>query len=362
MTIEAMLAVAKEASYCESYEDTEQTIKSLTKICTNDDTIRVITNTIGNIVFANDMKISNDIFDKFNSGKIIFPSKKLNHVLYLECDGAMIATRPDKNDKKAKKLEKKVIWRENKSGMAFSTDNMTCIYDKKHERQHTINKKEYIGLIGNNDDFSKLMLSLAIRNGYGVYNTTVLISDGATWIRNMKEIYFPDAIQILDFYLLSEYIYTFAKEIYDFDVKKYDRWAKKLIHLFKNSKIDDAINMIKKVPKAKLSKASSDLLQYIDNNRDHIEYSTYIEKGFFIGSGAIESGNKIVLQRRMKQGGMRWNLDSAQSLVSLCAKRRSGLWKRDVDDLTYIKFAGAPGNEVKKRIVPFLPEDYSQAS
>jgi hypothetical protein len=43
------------------------------------------------------------------------------------------------------------------------------------------------------------MFSLAVRNGYGKYKETVLIGDGATWIRSMKEELFPDAQQILDF-------------------------------------------------------------------------------------------------------------------------------------------------------------------
>jgi hypothetical protein len=61
-----------------------------------------------------------------------------------------------------------------------------------------------------------------------------------------------------------------------------------------------------------------------------IDYASYLEKGYFIGSGAIESANKIILQKRLKQAGMRWNVDSAQSLLTLRAKRESGLWLTDV--------------------------------
>ena len=35
-----------------------------------------------------------------------------------------------------------------------------------------------------------------------------------------------------------------------------------------------------------------------------IDYKEYKEKGYFVGSGAIGSGNKIVVQRRCKQAGM----------------------------------------------------------
>ena len=69
---------------------------------------------------------------------------------------------------------------------------------------------------------------------------------------------------------------------------------------------------------------------YIENNLNSIDYAAYLKKGYFIGSGAVESGNKIILQRRLKQSGMRWNTKTAQSLLTLVSKEESGLWGLDV--------------------------------
>ena len=68
------------------------------------------------------------------------------------------------------------------------------------------------------------------------------------------------------------------------------------------------------------------LYNYISNNKTNIDYPTYRKRGYFIGSGAIESGNKTVLQARLKQAGMRWNPITAQYMLSLKAKEKSGLW------------------------------------
>lgn len=54
---------------------------------------------------------------------------------------------------------------------------------------------------------------------------TVIISDGATWIRNMKEEHFPDAQQILDLYHLKANTAEFAKFIFNEDEKKYFPWS-----------------------------------------------------------------------------------------------------------------------------------------
>jgi hypothetical protein len=49
-----------------------------------------------------------------------------------------------------------------------------------------------------------------------------------------------------------------------------------------------------------------------------------------VGSGAIESGNKVVMQKRLKLAGMRWNEITAQYLLTLRTKFESGLWKTSV--------------------------------
>jgi hypothetical protein len=66
------------------------------------------------------------------------------------------------------------------------------------------------------------------------------------------------------------------------------------------------------------------------NNIKNIDYATYEKRGWYIGSGAIESGNKLILQRRLKQSGMRWNTKTVQFLLTLVSKEESGLWNSEV--------------------------------
>jgi hypothetical protein len=105
--------------------------------------------------------------------------------------------------------------------------------------------------------------------------------------------------------------------------------------LFKASKTNEAIKLIKSISRKKEKLSLEKLLRYIYNNIDNIDYKNYLSKIFFIGSGAIESSNKTVLQRRLKYGAMRWNLSSGQAVISLVAKTRSGLWESDVVQAAY---------------------------
>ncbi|MDR0759166.1 MAG: hypothetical protein LBF74_03540 [Treponema sp.] len=75
------------------------------------------------------------------------------------------------------------------------------------------------------------------------------------------------------------------------------------------------------------------LYKYVTNNRDKIDYAEYKKKGYYVGSGAIESGNTVVVQRRCKQAGMKWNKKNAQYMLMLRAKAESGLWASRVQPL-----------------------------
>ena len=87
---------------------------------------------------------------------------------------------------------------------------------------------------------------------------------------------------------------------------------------------------LKKYRRRRLKKGTVNLPVYIENNWHKINYPEYQKQDFYVGSGAIESGNKVVLQKRLKLAGMRWEPETAQYLLTLRAKYESGLWKEDV--------------------------------
>jgi hypothetical protein len=327
ITVAAMLEIAKESTRCESYEEAEQILKEMTSIQINDDTMRKVTNTIGTIVYNNDVKSADSLWSEMEAGRLTFPEAKIDHTLFLEADGAMLPTR--------QKGQKGVVYKENKLGMAFSSKHFHCWKTDDGTRKHSLTQREYTALVGDSANFTKLMFNLAVKNGYGQHKKTVFITDGATWLRNMKNYIFPDAQQILDYYHLCEHISDFLKLLIDPEDKKFSTTSKQICDLFRNSNSINAIKILKNITNKKNISNLDKLLNYIDNNKDNIDYKRYKSLGYDIGSGAIESSNKTVLQRRLKYGAMRWNIESGQAVITLVAKKRSGLWYSDVISAIY---------------------------
>jgi len=287
----------------------------------NNDTVRLVANHVGNKVFAEDCARAETAMHMLDTGQLAY-SRHHPGVLYIETDGAALNTRT--------KDEYGSTWRENKLGEVFASDNIRHWTDKNGNSQHRIVKKEYVSYVGPAEQFKKHLLACALRNGYGTYSQTVLLSDGATWIRNIREELFPDAQQILDFYHLCENVNEYAKRLFKMDEAVYKPWAKDICEALKAGEHQRVLTDLESSNGRKLHDCSINLYGYIQNNIANIDYPTYIAKGYFIGSGSIESGNKLVLQQRLKQSGMRWNVESAQPILSLKAKYESNLWQSDV--------------------------------
>lgn len=321
MTPEVMLNVAFWAQGQCSYQEAEESILRAHRLKINDDTIRKVTNYIGNLVFQEDCKQAEEAFGTLIQGKLQFPTRKKKGILYIEADGAALNTRT--------KDESGSSWRENKLGIVFSSDNIHAWTDRHGEKQHQILKREYVSYIGSVSEFKKHLFSCALKNGYGVYEKTVMISDGAAWIRNLREELFPDTQQILDYYHLCENVNTFAKHYFGMDPSQYTKWASDTCTMLKESRYVEVLEDLENKKRPPLCPV--DLHGYIQNNADHIDYAHYIKEGLFIGSGAVESGNKSILQQRLKQAGMRWNPQTAQYLLTLRTKHKSHLWLQEVE-------------------------------
>ena len=184
--VSMMLEISYWAAKTGSYQDAEDFLKRTKGIAMSDDTIRKVVNYIGGIVFDEDCHVAKECEADLNS-RVRNASYSKRGVLYLQIDGAALNTRTkDQNDS---------TWRENKLGLAFSSDHIHYWKNAKDQMQHRILRREYIPYIGSAQEFKYHLYALAIRAGYGEYEKTVILSDGATWIRMIKNELFPDAQQ-----------------------------------------------------------------------------------------------------------------------------------------------------------------------
>jgi hypothetical protein len=233
------------------------------------------------------------------------PVKK-EEVLYVEADGSMILTRDEG-------------WKEVKVGRMFTSGS--CI--DPNGKASWIRHSQYVAHLGNCKNFTTQMDTLI--ESYGrLGKRLVFIADGGTWIKNWVEDAFPQAVSILDYYHVCEHLHQFAKAIFS-EEKQLKKWTDKQKELLLESKVTKVIANIKKLDSE--SKEALLLINYYTNNIERMDYKTYKNIGVgLIGSGAIESAHRTVVQKRMKQSGQRWSNKGAQNMLNLRVLSMNGQW------------------------------------
>lgn len=234
-------------------------------------------------------------------------------VVYAQMDGSMVLTRTSS-------------WKEAKLGRVFGASD---IYEQSDCR-NWLKKSDYIAHLGGHTEFenrmSRLLDKYADRG-----KDLVFINDGARWQWNWIDAEYPQATQILDFYHAMEHIGSFVSLLgYQSDKSEL---LEQLGHCLKDEGVEvcwqriDALTCRTKTQLAEKRK----LKTYIDNNRKRMNYPDFIKRKLLIGSGAIESAHRTVIQRRMKLSGQRWSEKGAENMLNLRTLNMSGYWDRVID-------------------------------
>jgi hypothetical protein len=83
--------------------------------------------------------------------------------------------------------------------------------------------------------------------------------------------------------------------------------------------------------RAKAAETIATCLNYLKERHSMITYATFGDQGYPIGSGSVESANKLVVESRMKGSGMRWSEEHVDSMLALrnaaCSHRWRQVWK-----------------------------------
>lgn len=319
MTVDLMLSVSRIAIAMRSYERSEKIIERIHHVTMSDDTIRNVTNDVGRIVYEYDCHQAEEAKRLFENNDIKRTYNK-EGILYLSTDGAFVNTR---------QVVDNSGWHESKLGMSFTNNDIECYKSASNENAMRILQKRYIALIGEVSEYQWHMLALALSSGYGKYKKTVLLGDGASWIRNMRKRLFSDTVQILDLYHLKENVGRYGTAM----IKgknhqaRSNEWIQKTCDELEAGNWKKTLEDIeKRFGEKKPPKGIVNLPKYLYDNRDSINYSQYRDEGFITSTASMESSNKTVTQDRLKGPGMRWDIQNGQGVLALKAKEEGNEW------------------------------------
>ena len=158
----------------------------------------------------------------------------------------------------------------------------------------------------------------------------IFLGDGAEWIWNLVAEHFPEAIQIVDWFHATEYIAPVANALFS-DESQRKAWIKQVRTQLWDGQLEQVIAAFAPFtdhPKA--ADPASNAFTYFTNNQHRMDYPSYRQQGYQIGSGTIESACKQIVSQRLKVTGAIWDIDNAVKT----AKARAALLSDQWDTLT----------------------------
>src|SRR5216684_4476112 len=166
--------------------------------------------------------------------------------------------------------------------------------------------------------FAALYAQLRELGWVGQHTVVVIVSDGAEWIWNRAK-RFVRRCEILDFWHALEHAWGFARLNYGEGSQQADRWIHQIATDLRAGKVQEVIARLKRMrPKTpELREKLQGLIAYYSEHAGRMRYDEYLRFGYGIGSGAVESAHKQVVQARFRQAGMRWSEAGARRLLAL---------------------------------------------
>jgi hypothetical protein len=224
--------------------------------------------------------------------------------LYMAIDGGHVAGR----DKGSFEIKAVVAW----SG----------VREVSKDRFELTDREGYAALEPAHVFFPKVV-ALAIRSGALTASRTIVVADGADWIRNGVRDWLPGALYVLDWTHLERRVREVLCRPEDEDV---------LIRVLDDLRRADphaALEILHSWhPPRDDRRLYSRLLRYIRVNAEGIANHALVD---IHGSGAIEKAVDLIISRRYKLRGMSWSEKGAAALLPFLVMRYNKTWKSHWD-------------------------------
>jgi hypothetical protein len=201
--------------------------------------------------------------------------------------------------------------REAKAGRAFSQHDVAEVSKERHALLHKVlqakitDREEFRGI------FAQVYPQAPGEQGAAVS----VLADGARWIWLRVEDFLPHALQLLDFSHVKPYLWEAGKLIYGQGSAFVAPWVKEQETCVVEDKVEPVIAHLQYFLEIRPDLAA--VLGYFQHNAARMYYGTYRQRGYFIGSGAIESAGKQSAAARIKGPGRRWNVPDLNALLVL---------------------------------------------
>jgi hypothetical protein len=249
--------------------------------------------------------------------------------LYGSMDAAKVRIEP--RPKKGEDKEAHEDWRDLKVLCWYEVEVVPAAQQTTRQRQKVQREQpalraknmRYFSDISETEEFGKLLWATGCRLNADLSPELIFVGDGALWIWNLVGKYYPQAVQILDWFHAEEHLEAVADAAFT-DVAQRAAWLEPLTQALWDGQVEDVIQACKALTET--CQKASQAATYFSNNAERMRYDRFRAAGYMIGSGTIESACKQIVTHRLCLPGAQWEVAGAIHTAKARASWLSGTW------------------------------------
>jgi hypothetical protein len=188
----------------------------------------------------------------------------------------------------------------------------------------------YFSRLAPAEEFGRQALVEMHRRGVENAGEVGAVQDGADWEQGFIDYHCPQAVRILDFAHAGEHLSPVGQFLYGADTPQAQPWLRDRLHQLKEEGPRTILNEMSAL--AQQHPQTPEIttnLAYLEKRQVQLQYPQFRAQGWPIGSGIVESGNKLVVEARLKGSGMHWARSHVNPMVAIRNILCSDRWKQE---------------------------------
>lgn len=226
-------------------------------------------------------------------------------------------------------------WAEVKTVVVSEVGDPVVVEGKEVVPTHS---HSYFSRLSDAETFQQLSLGELTRRRLETAEQVAAVNDGAEWIQGFLDYHCPQALRILDFAHAAERLCQIGDVVLGEGTATTATWRSEQLHQLKHDGAAELVPKVRTFAANHLTVAVvAENLAYLEKRVAQMQYGEFHAQGWPIGSGPVESGNKLVVEARLKGAGMHWARASVNPMLTLrnavCNDRWAEAWQQSSEQM-----------------------------
>ena len=216
-------------------------------------------------------------------------------------------------------------WREPKLVVVY-------VIDKRGKKVREI-RPLYDATMEDADSTFEILIAELLLRGACEAKEIILTGDGAPWIWNRADALAKalgldpkKIVKVADFYHAVEHLTAIADLCASWSPAKRKRWVRRMRRHLKAGNVDVVIQAARAHCRGRNARRIRTEVAYFEERKDRMRYRAFRRRGIPLGSGAVESAIRRVINLRLKGPSIFWRKQNAERVLHMRSYLKAGRW------------------------------------